>query len=76
MKLLTAYGLISFSIGMGVSGIAGRIFNVPWLFGQFSPSDPGMAFSTAAAIVCLGVGIFMLQSVWRDRKCKNGKETK
>ena len=74
MKLMIAYGLISFSIGMGISGIAGRILNVPWLFGKFSPGDPGMAFSTAAAIICLGSGIFILQSVWRGRKSQTNKK--
>ena len=68
MKIIIAYGLIAFAIGGGISGIAGRIFNIPWLFGQFNAGDPGMAASTAIAIVSLGIGVFLLHSAWRDKK--------
>lgn len=70
MKLMAAYGLIAFAIGTGVSAIAGRVFNVPWLFGQFTESDPGMAMSTGIAVISLGSGIFLLHNVWRNGKPK------
>lgn len=70
MKMLIAYGLISFAIGTGLAAVVGRLFDIPWLIGQFTESDPGMAVSTALAFIALGVGVFMLHSVWRNGKPK------
>lgn len=74
MKLMVAYGLIAFAIGTGISALAGRVFNVPWLFGQFHDSDPGMAISTALAVIALGVGMLLIYSVWRNGKPKTKEE--
>lgn len=74
MKLLVAYGLIAFAIGTGISALAGRVFNVPWLFGQFDESDPGMAISTALAVIALGAGVFLLHNIWRNGKHKTKEE--
>lgn len=59
MKRLVAYGLISFATGIGIAGICGRWLQIPWL-GQWQQDDPGIALSTAFAVVSLGVGIFIL----------------
>lgn len=70
MKLIAAYGLIAFAIGTGISAVAGRLLNVPWMFGQVTETDPGMALSTALAVIALGAGIFLLHNVWRNGKHK------
>lgn len=70
MRLMIAYGLIAFAIGTGLSAVAGRLLNIPWLFGQLSLDDPGMAMCTGFATVALGVGSFLLHSVWREGKTK------
>lgn len=74
MRLMISYGLIAFAVGTGISAVAGRLFNVPWLFGQIDLNDPGMAMSTGLSVVALGVGMFLLHSVWKEKvKRKNCK---
>jgi len=59
MKNIIGYCFIAFAMGIAFSGIFGRWLQIDWLV-YWQKGDPGIAVSTACALISFGVGVVIL----------------